>query len=167
MEELITLKGKVRFIECDGTKYPAYSDVNKAIANGDAEISEWKSNTICTVGKTAIARRLINAATKTSEGIITYGAVGTGSTTPVASDTTLTTELFRKVIAYTENTDNVLMIRTYLTTSEGNGILTEFGLFGEEATGSADSGTLFNHITIAKTKTASKTLTIEATITIS
>jgi hypothetical protein len=46
-------------------------------------------NIIPTVGLTAIARRLGNIGSKSNEGMITYGAVGSGSNTPASSDTTI------------------------------------------------------------------------------
>jgi len=163
----LVISGKVRLIECDGLKYPKYSDVEKAIKNGDAIISRWYCNLIPTVGRTAIARRLRDAGLKTNEGIMTYGAVGTNSTPALNSDTQLGTEIFRKLFTTTYNTDNVLRVRVFFTTSEANGILREYGIFGEEATGVADSGTLFERVIINKVKTTAKTLTIESQITIS
>jgi hypothetical protein len=53
----------------------------------------------------------------------------------------------------------------YMTTTEGNIAITEYGVFGEEASASADSGTLFERVIISKTKTSAKTLTIESRIT--
>jgi len=150
----LTIKGRVRLI---------FEDVK----TGEIEISEWIENIIPTVGRTAIARRLRNVRTKSNEGIVTYGAVGTGSSTPANSDIKLATELIRKTIASSSNADNVVTFRIFFTTSEANGTLTEFGLFGEDASVSADSGTLFERVLFSKTKTSAKTLTIESQITIS
>jgi len=137
------------------------------VTTGEIEVSDWIENVIPLVGKTAIIRRLRNAATKTNESIITYGAVGTGSSTPVNADTVLDTELERVQVASMSNSDNVLTVRTFFNTSQANGTLTEFGLFGEDASASADSGTLFERVLINKVKTSAKTLTIESQITIS
>jgi len=160
------LSGKVRFIECDGKKYPNFADVKTAIAAGEAAVSEWHKNLNPLVGRTAIMRRLRNAATKTSEAIITYGAVGTGAGVPANSDTTLFTEIKRVTVASFDQTDNELTINIFFTTTEGNGTLTNFGLFGEDATAVADSGTLFEKIVISKVKDASKTLTLECVLTL-
>ena len=167
IKEKCKTTGKVRLIECDGLKYPSEKDVDIAIKNGDAIISPWISNLIPTVGRTAIARRLRNAGTKVNEGIITYGAVGTDSTPALNSNTQLVNEIFRKLLSTTYNTDNVVRLRVFLTTSQGNGTLREYGLFGEDATGVANSGTLFERVIINKVKTTAKTLTIESMITIS
>lgn len=150
---LLNIKGKVRLILTD-------------VKTGEVEISEYIPNLIPTVGRAAIARRLRNALAVSNEGIITYGAVGTGTTAPLNADTTLETEIERKQIASSSNADNVLTIRTFFSTSEANGDLKEFGLFGEDATGVVDSGTLFERVAIDRTKTAAKTLTIESVITL-
>jgi len=123
-------------------------------------------NLVCTSGKVAIARRLMNSATQSNEGMITYGATGTGNTAPSASDTTLTTELARKVIATAFFTSNVVTLRVFFNTTSSNGNIKEFGLFGEGASGSANTGTMFNHALVTVTKTSAETLTIEAELTI-
>ena len=75
-------------------------------------------------------------------------------------------ELFRKSISVTSVSSNVVYFTTYLATSESNGNLTEIALFGDEATSTINTGTLFAHTTISKTKTSSDTLTIEWALTI-
>jgi hypothetical protein len=166
IKEKSFLSGRIRLIECDALKYPHYEDVERAINNNDALISPWIENLIPTVGKVAIIRRLVNATTKTNEGIITYGAVGTGTTTPGVSDVKLGTEYFRKILATSAYVSNKATYRLYLTTSEGNTTLKEYGLFGEDATGTPDSGTLFEHVAINRIKTSGITLTIESSINI-
>ncbi|MBA4406965.1 hypothetical protein C0389_06795 [bacterium] len=135
------------------------------VGSGKKIIKKYQ-NIFVTVGKTAIARRLRNAGTKTNESIITYGATGTGANAPSAGDIKLQTELIRKTISSSGNVNNVLTIRIFYSTSESNGSLKEFGLFGEDATVTADSGTLFNRVSINITKTSSQSLTIECQITI-
>lgn len=136
------------------------------VHTGAKEVTVHK-NVIPLVGRAAIARRLGNIASKTNEGMVTYGAVGTGTTAAQASDTQLGAELARKPIASAYVTGQTVVIRTYFTTSEANGDLKEFGLFGEDASAAADSGTLMERVAINKTKTSAKTLTIESQITIS
>ena len=151
-ESKLKITGKVKM---------TMTDVN----TGEVDVAEYK-NVIPTVGRIAIARRLINEGAKINESIITYGAVGTDSTSAVVSDTKLGAELFRKTVASTSRADNVIHIRTFFTTTEANGELKEFGLFGEDATATTDSGTLFERVNINRTKTSSKTLLIESIITI-
>jgi len=160
------LKGWVRIIECDGVKYPTLDSVDVAIARGDAIVSPWVENLNPLAAKEALARRIANAGIKTNEGMITYGAVGTGTGTPLSSNTKLGTELFRKAIAVASYSSNIATFRMFMTTAEGNGTLTEYGLFGEDASASADTGTLFQRVIISKTKTSAKTLTIESRIQI-
>lgn len=154
MDDGLKISGKVRFIFTD-------------VKTGKKEISKWHKNIIPTEGREGIARRLGNIAEKANEGMVTYGAVGTGTTTPQNSDTQLETELARKLISSTSYVSNAITIRTFYTTAEANGALKEFGLFGEDASGAANSGTLFQRVLIDRTKTASKTLTVESVITIS
>jgi len=137
------------------------------VETGIVRISKWYKNLITTAGVIAIARRLINEAALANEGIITYGATGTGVSTPAIGDTTLDTELARKILSTTSRSSNVITLRTFFTTAESVGTLTEFGLFGEAATGAADSGTLFEHATISEVKSNAETLTVEVQITIS
>ena len=138
------------------------------VRTGKKEIKVYK-NLITTAGKVAISRRLAGVALLANEGQITYGATGTDNTTVVVADTTLGTELERKVLAsysYDAGT-RTCTIRVFFTTAESIGALKEFGLFGEAATGAADSGTLFEHANIDITKDNTKTLIVEVVITVS
>lgn len=164
--DFLSIKGKVKFIECDALKYPNFSDVEKAIKNDEAIVSMWHINIIPTVGRIAIARRLANIGLKANESIITYGAVGTGTSNPENANVKLDNEGFRKLVASTSYNLNTAEIRIFFNTSEANETWTEYGLFGEDATASADSGTLFERLLINKTKTSAKTLTIISQITI-
>lgn len=121
-------------------------------------------NLVVSVGKYMIAQRLAGGSNDCN---ITYGAVGTDSTTPTVTDTTLGAEIERKAITSGSYADNVVTIVTFFGASEANGTLREFGLFGEDATSTPDSGTMFCRSLISETKTTSETLTVESRITIS
>jgi hypothetical protein len=86
---------------------------------------------------------------------LSYSAVGTDNTAAASGDTTLGTEVFRKLFTQTNKTSGSLNIKTYVGSTEGNGsTLVEAGLFGGAATGATDSGTLYARATftgIAKT----------------
>lgn len=153
MKTKMEIKGRVRFIL-------------ENVKTGEIKVGKWKKNLIPLVGKTAIVRRLRNEGTKSNEGIITYGAVGTSNVAPASSNTTLGTELIRKTFSSVSNVDNVLTLRIFFTTAEANGSIEEFGLFGEEATSTADTGTLFERVLYSETKTTDHTLTVEAEVTI-
>ncbi len=120
-------------------------------------------NLITTACKTMIAARLAGGSSDTD---ITYGAVGTGAGTPAVGDTTLFTELTRKVLAGITSSGGVITATSFFGAADGNGVLTEFSMFGDGATASADSGTMINHVAISETKSSSETLTIESVISL-
>ena len=101
------------------------------------------------------------------KGTITYCAVGTGTTAPAAGDTDLETEIERKQVSDRSVTNAVAKFRTFYNTSEANGALKEAGLFGDDASSTPDSGTLFCRLAINKTKTSAETLTIDWEFTVS
>lgn len=121
-------------------------------------------NVTCTVGRTQIRQALGND-TPTAT-YLDYCAVGTDVTAPTVADTTLGTELARKQITLLTQASTQIVARTFFLTSEANGVLKEVGHFMDDATGVADSGTLFDHVAINQTKTSSLTLTIICTINI-
>ena len=120
-------------------------------------IKEYE-NLFTTVGKNSLFQRL---AGDSSKGLITYGAVGTGLSTPSITDIKLNNEVFRKSISTLLVNNTLLIARLFLSTSEGNYYLKEFGLFGDNATGSTDSGTLFDRCIVEHNKVSSETVTIE------
>lgn len=128
------------------------------------EVQQYK-NLFVTAGKNSLADGL-RGTTANDKGIITYCALGTGVTTPALADTDLQTELFRKEVSVRSVTNNAALFETFFSTSEANGTLKEAGLFGDDATDSADSGTLFCRSAINRTKTSSDTLTLRWTVTI-
>jgi len=120
-------------------------------------------NLVVTVGLSMIADRLEGGANDCD---ITYGAVGTGTTAPAASDTTLETELARKAVSTIASSGAAVEIRLFFGAAEANGVLTEIGYFGEAASATPDSGTLFNRAVISETKSSSETMTVDTTITL-
>ena len=119
-----------------------------------------KQNTVVTICKNMIAKRLAGVANDCN---ITYGAVGTGVyPEDPAGAITLSTELSRVMIANASATASVAYITSFFGTGAGNGTLTNFGLFGEAATGAADSGTLINITKIDIVKTNLQTLTVDS-----
>jgi hypothetical protein len=133
-------------------------------------IGNWNHNIIPVVGLAALMRRLGNVASKVNEGQATYGAVGNGGATPNIADTQMQNEIDRKLIAGVSSVvAQTVHIETFFTEDEGNGALTKFALFGEDATAVANSGTMMEYadFDIAFTKTTSETLTVEIEITAS
>lgn len=136
----------------------------------DAKTGKIKSvdhikNTFVTAGKNAIAAALMGT-TSNSKGIITWCAVGTSVIAPALADTGLTTEIFRKLVSVRSVSGNVATFQTFFTTEEANGTLREAGLFGDDASATPGSGTLFSKLAINRVKSASDTLTLSWDITI-
>lgn len=94
-----------------------------------------------------------------------YGAVGTGSGTPAATDVALFAELQRIQLSYNYRASQTTTFDFFYTTSQANGTLTEAGVF-LAASGTAGSGALLSHALITQTKNSSETLTLEVAITL-
>jgi hypothetical protein len=122
-------------------------------------------NMVVTAGKNSIADALRGTETS-NKGIITYCAMGTGGTAPTEADTTLETELGRKLVSVRSVSGNVATFETFFTTSEVNGTLLEAGLFGDNASSTANSGTLFCRVIISRTKSSNDTLSLSWAVTI-
>ena len=100
-------------------------------------------NLIVTAGLGLMGDMLIDASAAYDTGL-SYCALGTGTTAPVAGNTTLQTETSRKIITYRGRTGASLDIRTFFIASECSANLKETGLFGSStATAAANSGVLF------------------------
>lgn len=132
---------------------------------GKLKFSDLIKNTFVTAGKNSIAAGL-QGTTANNQGIITYCAVGTSAVAPALADTTLGTEIFRKLVSVRSVSGNVATFQTFFTTSEANGSLREAGLFGDDASSTANTGTLFSKLAINRTKTSADTLTLSWSITI-
>lgn len=121
---------------------------------------EFYKNIFVTAGKASLAARQVGQ----DKGQITYCAVGTGSTsggdTPAVGNTQLVTELARKLISVRSVAGAIASFQTFFNTSEANGSLTEAGLFGDDATAVADSGTLNARTAISRVKVNTQTLTL-------
>ena len=136
--------------------------------NIDTEEVEIKTlhNVSCTLGAESLAARMVGA----ERGQVTYFALGTGANTggdaPSEDDTELVSELVRKQISVRTVSGDTASFRIFFNTSEGNDTLTEIGLFGDDATVTADSGVLFARAAIDVEKTDSETLTIDWSLTV-
>lgn len=122
-------------------------------------------NMVVTAGKNSMADAL-RGTTANSKGIITYCAVGTSTQAPALADTSLIAELGRKLISVRSVSNNTAIFQTFFTTSEVIGTLREAGLFGDDASATANSGTLFCRVAINRTKTINDTLTITWNVTL-
>jgi hypothetical protein len=97
---------------------------------------------------------------------ITYFALGTGSSTPGASNTALDTEVFRKAVTtFTNGSTGEILIALYLSPTDAVGInIAEVGLFGGSAasltpgTGVLYARGLYSHPSKANTESIQFTL---------
>jgi hypothetical protein len=96
-----------------------------------------------------------------------YIALGSGSGTPAATDTTLVTEELRGTFSNRYRVDEIAYLDKFFTTTEvaGNTYL-EAWVFCD-GTGSADSGYLLSRTEMSEAISANETLTINVAITIS
>lgn len=77
---------------------------------------------------------------------LTYMALGTGTATPLAADTQLTTEVARKAITGSSRSGAAVTISTFWTAAQSTYNIKEVGLFGHStASATANSGMLFTH----------------------
>jgi len=115
-------------------------------------------NLVVTTGLATLAAYI--AGETTYSGGINYGALGSGSTAPVAGNTQLGTETFRKLYATRSRVGAVTTIEYFYNTSQANGTHNEFGCF-IAGTGTANSGQLYNRLlTGGWTKTGTQTMTV-------
>lgn len=129
------------------------------------EESIMTKNMVVTAGKNAMASALIGT-TANDKGIISYCALGTSAVAPALSDTQLAAELGRKLISVRSVSGNVATFQTFFTISEVVGTLREAGLFGDDASSTANSGTLFCRTAINRVKSSNDTLTLSWALTI-
>jgi len=122
-----------------------------------------QSNLIANVGISVIAQRLAGDDTYSLE--INYGALGTGTTPPTSTDTTLETETYRFPVSSSAYDGNKAYIDFFVAQGDGTGNYTEFGNF-IDGTGDVDTGILFSKVVVDWEKTASDSLFISCEYTI-
>ena len=130
-------------------------------------------NITCVAGRSVLAA-LLNGETSYGGAAIPtgsswlsacYGAVGTGTGTPAASDTAMFSELARTAVAFSSRSTTQTTLDWFFPTSMANGTVTETGLF-LLATGTAGSGYMLSHATVpALTKANTETMTLQIQIT--
>jgi len=130
----------------------------KITKNG--EVVREIPNTIVTAGKNELASLITGNGTAFG-----YMAVGTGTTSVVAGDTTLETELDRNATTVSGGTatNNTIEFETVWNAGDGTGSITEAGIFNAASSGDMLARTTFS----AVNKSASDILTITWTVTIS
>jgi hypothetical protein len=124
-----------------------------------------KHNLVTTLGKNLVRDLLGKAAGVTG---LNYIALGTDDTATTVSDTVLGTEVYRAVFTDILFDTSKITFKYYLSSTTANSnTLVEAGLFGDDADGTANSGTLFAHVThtaIVKTSAVAVTYSWEISI---
>jgi len=131
----------------------------------DGQLVKREKNLIVQSGLNFLAKILANQQTND---VPVHCLLGTGTTTPAATDTKLQNEVLRKVVSAKQVQANLIRFRTFWLANEANGTWTEFGL-AFAGTDQKDSGTLLNRIvpTGGISKASNQVLTVEARITFS
>ncbi len=162
-QDTITIKGEIIFTK---RRVPNFLiplekvGLYKIVNTFSPVISKSKySNLVCTAGKNTIVSRWVGDTTKT--GILTYLALGTGTGTPTSADVKLGTEVYRKLLTTRTKDGITAKTSTYIPTNEGNYTYKEVGLYGDDATGTPDSGTLYTHASVNEEKTEGVSVTID------
>lgn len=102
-------------------------------------------NLITTAGRTQVLTFIGNPSSNTAA-FSQYFAVGTFPINSVQpGDTAVNGELFRAIPSSFTVSGNTVDVSTFFSTAQGNGTLTNCGLFGVNATGAGGSGTLMTH----------------------
>ena len=116
----------------------------------DGKLLAEADNKEVVVGLNLLANLLIGTAGYTG---LNYMAIGTGTTAVAAAQTQLTTETKRNRLTIWNvsngSTTSVLVIQTFYLGTVCSVFIKEAGLFGNGATGTANSGTMFNRSLIS------------------
>ena len=127
----------------------------------NGEVIREIDNLVVTAGKELLASRLAG----NSGSVISYMAVGTGTTAAAIGNTTLATEVDRNALSVSGGTASGAAV-TYATTwlaGDATGALTEAGLFTASSGGTMLARTVF----AAVNKGADDLVTISWTVTVS
>lgn len=102
-------------------------------------------NLITTLGRAQVLGYIGNPSSNTAA-FSQYFAVGTFPINSVQpGDSVVNSELFRAIPSSYTVSGNTVDISTFFSTAQGNGTLTNCGLFGATATATPGSGTLMTH----------------------
>lgn len=96
-------------------------------------------NLVVQVGKNFIASRLIGD----TKSVMSHMAVGSNTTTPVSTDTTLNQEIARVALMSLTATNNVITHVATFPSGVGTGALTEAGIFNSSTGGDMIARTVF------------------------
>ena len=120
-------------------------------------------NLITTVGRQLLADNLTNGSPDHTPRI-NFVALGSGTTAPANADTALETFIYANAIASETNSANIAYFTGFFDATETTGTYKEAGLFADSTDGT--DGVLFSHVAIDITKSATETLTVDWTVTL-
>ncbi len=144
----------------EGLRWRGWVRVIAIHKDGRREVSEWFENLIVDTGKNMIRDSMKDNAVDPK---ILYVALGNNSTAPVAGDTKLVAEQFRKQVT-SQSTPSLGAVTTivFIAPAEANGFtIEEIGWFADNATASVDSGVMISRVLHNRAKTNLESLQIE------
>lgn len=128
--------------------------------SGNVKSAMKVPNLVVTAGKNYIASRMVG----TSSTVMNAMAIGTGTGTPVAGDTTLGTEAGRVALSAFTATNNTVTATATFPAGTGTGAITEAGILNSTTTG----GTLLCRTTFpVVNKAAGDSIAITWVVTVS
>jgi hypothetical protein len=119
----------------------AHGELTISVFDRSGNLKEAKKvpNLVVTVGKNYIASRMVGTAST----VMSHMAIGTGTGTPIAGDTTLGTEAGRVALtAFTASTNTVTATATF-PAGTGTGAITEAGILNNTSGGTLMCRTTF------------------------
>ena len=110
-------------------------------ANGNLKSEHHVKNLVVTTGKNYIASRMVGTATA----VMTHMGIGTGSTTPAASNTALGTQTGRVALSNGNGSasGNAITFTATFPAGTGDGAITEAGIFNASSGGTMLCRTTF------------------------
>lgn len=134
--------------------------LNIQILGPDGQVKDEQNvdNLVVTTGLNFIASRIKDA----SAAVMSHMAIGSGTGTAAANNTTLGTELSRVALTSTTVTNNSIAYSTTFGPAVGTGAVTEAGLFSASTAGTMLCRTVFSVVN----KDAGDTMVITWTVTI-
>jgi hypothetical protein len=154
-------------IKLDKDFFQVKGSVRVELRDEQGNLKQWHEdhNLVVTVGKTYLAAWL--AAASQAGKFMSYIALGTGTTSPAASDTTLQTELTgggnARVVGTLSSSTNTWQNSAIFSPGNGTGAVTEAGLFSASSAGTMFARQVFS----AYNKAAGDTLTVTWSVSFS
>jgi hypothetical protein len=133
---------------------------------GNLKSAQTVPNLVVTAGKNYIAARMAGAS-GVGQYVMNTMAIGTGTGTPAAGDTTLGTEAGRVATTSFSATNNTITATATFAAGTGTGAITEAGIFNPSSAG-ASGGTMLCRTTFPVVNKASgDSISITWTVTVS